>query len=478
MPARRTSVVVLALALMASVFAVAGPSSAAPAAKTAAPAAAATAAKAARVVGQPPMRYTIPANSYFAYPNGAKQAIRAKVLATIKSTWGGPRQPGNGLPADGNGTIRIATWSFKDWEIARALVAAKNRGVSVQIVAAAGRNRDNAEWKFMKKKLGMRLNRPGYPATVDKVSFARECRGACRGRGGTPHSKYFMFTNVGPYHVANTVIQTSMNLTTIGYRSQWNQAEVSHDPYVYSHFMAIYRETRIGTPRAAPHRRYVHGSIVDEFFPFSANSRTDPVMKLLNATKCTGATGGGTANHRSRIRIINYAIYGPRGVWIAKKLRRLWNQGCDIKVIYAVSSRPTIAILRNGSGRGPIPLRQSVITNSKREIIKYNHSKWMTITGNWGGNPSAYVTMSGSSNFSIVGLKCDEQVQTFLNSRYQAVRHMSAFNATWRQKSSHAPGYGHHGAEGRMTEQMWLKSIPTKITWGKGIYKYMTPEGE
>lgn len=463
---------------MVSVFTISGSSSAAPTAKASAPAVAPAApAESSRVVGQPPMRYTIPANSYFAFPNGARQAIRAKVLATIKSTWGGPRNPANGLPADGNGTIRIATWSFKDWAIARALVAAKNRGVSVQVVAAKGRNKDNAEWKYMKRKLGMRLNRPGYPATVDKVSFARECRGSCRGRGGTPHAKYFLFTNVGPYHVKNTVIQTSMNLTTIGYRSQWNQAEVSHDPAVYNAFMTIYRETRIGTPRAVPHRRYVTGPIVNEFFPFHANAKTDPVMVMLNQTKCTGATAGGTSNNRTRIRIINYTIYGPRGVWIAKKLRSLWNQGCDIKMIYAISSRPTIAILRNHSGRGPIPLRQSVITNSKREIVKYNHSKWMTIAGNYGNSTGAFVTMSGSSNLSLVGLHCDEQVQT-INSRYQAARHIAAFNTTWRQKSSHAPGFGIKGSEGRMTERMWLRSIPKEITWGKGIYKYVTPEGE
>ena len=48
-----------------------------------------------------------------------------------------------------------------------------------------------------------------------------------------------------------------------------------------------------------------------------------------------------------------------------------------------------MSILRNGSGRGPIPVRQSVITNSRREIVKYNHSKWMTITGRYGGATAA-----------------------------------------------------------------------------------------
>ena len=474
MPVRRTSIFLFAIALMATMLAVTGSSSAAPAASPAKPAAGA------RVVGQPPSLYTIPPGSYFSYPNrgkAAKYAIRGKVLATIKSTWGGPRLA-NGLPADGNGTIRIATWSFKDWAIARALVAARNRGVSVQVVAARSRNKPNAEWRYLKKQLGTRLTLPGQPSTVNRVSFARDCAGSCRGRGGTPHAKYFMFTNVGRYHVPNTVIQSSMNLTGMGYQGQWNQAEVSRSKEVYDHFFRIYSQTRIGVAVAAPHRTYVtsNGLVTDEFFPFRANRNTDPVMKFLNQVRCTNA-GVGTPGNRTRIRIINYSIYGDRGVWIAKKLRGLWNAGCDIKMIYAVSSRPVISILRNGSGRGGIPLRQSVITNSKREIVKYNHSKWMTVSGNWKNQPGQYATMSGSANFSLFAFSGDEQIQTII-SRGQALRHNGAFNTTWSQGSSHAPGYGIKGSEGRMTEAARIALIPNEPTWGKGIYKYLSPEGE
>ena len=67
----------------------------------------------------------------------------------------------------------------------------------------------------------------GHPETRDLVSFARECRGSCRGGGGTAHSKYFLFNNVGLRHEPNIVIQSSMNLTPMGYQGQWNQAEVT-----------------------------------------------------------------------------------------------------------------------------------------------------------------------------------------------------------------------------------------------------------
>ena len=74
-----------------------------------------------------------------------------------------------------------------------------------------------------------------------------------------------------------------------------------------------------------------------------------------------GCSNGGS---RTQIRIIQYSIYDDRGVYIAKKLRSLWNAGCNVKIIYALSTRPVMAILRNGSGRGAIPMRQSVITTA------------------------------------------------------------------------------------------------------------------
>jgi hypothetical protein len=334
------------------------------AARKAAPAVA-PAADSARAAAR--LNYVIAGGSYFSFPNrgkAAKFAIRNRILGTIKSVVGGPRL-GNGLPADGNGTIRIATWSFKDWGIARALVAARNRGVSVQIVGARSRNRENAQWRYLKKQLGTRLTRPGQPATIDKVSFARDCRGSCRGRGGTPHAKYLLFTNVGNAHVPFVTVQTSMNLTQMGYSGQWNQAEVTRRQDVYNQFLYIFKQARIGVKVRVPHRIFTtsDGVYTSEFYPFAgANRNTDPVMRELNKVACR------TGSNRTRIRIIQYSIYGDRGVYIAKKLRQLWNNGCDVKMIYALGTRPVMAILRNGSGRGAIPVRQSVITGKGRVI--------------------------------------------------------------------------------------------------------------
>jgi hypothetical protein len=466
---RRTVASIAGMVMLASTMSVA--TAASPASASPRSVSAHRPAIAIRAAGTPGRNYVMPPGSSFGFPNRTKAdklAIRNRVLGTIQSVWGGLRDR-NGLPLPTNGTIRIATWSFNDMGIAKALYAAHRRGASVQVMAAASANKKHRPWKWLRKKLGGRYYKPGIAGSSDKVSFARQCRGACRGHGGTPHSKYFLFNNVGSRHVKDVAMQTSMNLTSMGYQGQWNQAQTYISAPIYNAFLTIFRETRAGVAQSAPYRRYVAGNVATMFFPRPGTSpTTDPVMQTLNRTRCTGAAAGGTG--RTTIRIIQYAIYDTRGVWLSKKLRALWNAGCNISIIYAVATRPILQILRSGSGRGAIPMRQSVITNSRREIVKYNHSKWMTIVGNWNGSRAAYVTFAGSANWSTAAFGNDEQMQQIVD--YNTARaHMINFSRTWSQRSSHAPGFGKKATEGR------LLPPGNTIPWGKGAFKYMNPEG-
>ena len=229
----------------------------------------------------------------------------------------------------------------------------------------------------------------------------------------------------------------------------------------------------LGRRVANPYNVASFGNVVDYFFPLpGGNASRDPVMQTLNRVTCGGATAGGTGS-RTRIRIIQYAIYDNRGVWIAKKLRYLWNHGCDVGIIYALSSKPVLNILRNGSGRGPVPMRQSITKNRRGEIAKYNHSKWMTITGHWGGSTRAAVVFTGSSNWANLAFTSDEQMQR-ISSAGQARRYQSVYSQTWRQKTSRKPSYGTLSAAGRSMPQP--ADVPTtRPAFGQGVYRYMTP---
>ncbi len=429
------------------------------------------------VIGQPPRGYVIPAGSYFSFPNRSKleqQSIRKRVLLNIQSTWGGARNSlGGPLPA--NGKIRIATWSFDDWAIAKALVAARNRGVSVQVVAAKSANSGIASWRWLRKKLGSKLFRRGYPITAGMHSFARQCRGSCRGPGGTPHSKFFLFDNVGATHKRNVVVQTSANLTEMAFEGQWNQAQAMYSVLAYRDFYAIFRQMALRRKVAQPYHVKLMGPVTNYFFPRPrATAALDPVMHNLNAVNCRGATTG-DGSGRTMIRIIQYAMYADRGVWLAKKLRYLWEAGCDIAIIYSVSSRPVLSILRKRSGRGPVPMRQSVVKDPWGNLVKYNHSKWMTITGHWHKSTASYMTFSGSANWADPAFGGDEQMQRILN-RTIALRHLGAFAKTWRQQTSKAPGSGRVESFGRTAGVPTAdipEDLPEEPVFGQGIYRYL-----
>ena len=117
-------------------------------------------------------------------------------------------------------------------------------------------------------------------------------------------------------------------------------------------------------------------------------------------------------------------------------------------MIYSVVTRPVLQIMRNRSGRGPIPMRQSVTKNSAGEIDKYNHSKWMTITGRWDGSSSAWVTFNGSANWSLAAFGNDEQMQR-IRSVGQTRSYLLTFQRTWNQKTSKKPPHARFSASGR-----------------------------
>jgi hypothetical protein len=197
-------------------------------------------------------------------------------------------------------------------------------------------------------------------------------------------------------------------------------------------------------------------------------------MQILNSTRCRGATVGARGG-RTKIRITQYAIYGERGVWIAKKLRLLWKAGCDISIIYSVSSRPVLSILRDPTGRGPIPMRQSVVKDYLGNIIKYNHSKWMTIIGAWGRSDDAWITFSGSANWANLAFGDDEQMQ-YIDSHAIVLKHNANFVKTWNQDSSSEPAYGRGASFGRSAAATpFGRDVPRdEPAFGRGVYRYMT----
>ena len=439
--------------------------------------------------GRPPTNAAIRQGSYFSYPNGSyaqRMAIHDRVLSTINSTWGyhdstavyanwkAPDNTNCGTYIarwnSQHGTIRMATWSFNDAAMFKALARAVQRGVVVQVVAASGVNAEKGyrPWKDTYSYLNSK-----WAHYYNRANYARQCRGACRGYGGTPHSKYFLFTDVGYRSATPNVVgikkiamQSSMNLTTFAYNGQWNSAVALYSPHVYDRYLNIFAQASNQWKHG--YEQTTEDLIVNTFYPGGAlNTARDPVLAALSKVRCVGAQGGGV-NGRTRVRVIQYAIFDNRGIAIAKKLRYLWNAGCNVAVIYSVSSRNVLSIMRSRSGRGPIPMKQSVIKNRAGDVVKYNHSKWLAISGWWGGYRSAWMVQSGSANWSDFAYGCDEQMQEMRGFTLTAP-FVRTFDATWRQKTSRPPNLRDAPPD---TARLGARTASSS-TFGYGIYKYM-----
>jgi hypothetical protein len=481
----RGSALLAGLVAISSVLALGGTAAAAPTvsptvsavAKPAAVSAPAAKTAAARS-GRPPSNYAMKPGNYFSYPNRTpvwQVNIRNRVLAMVNSTWGYYTTTSTDPVTNKTtttwhrGRIRMTTWSFDDTGMRTALVRAAQRGVQVQVIGAQQVNQKlhRKEWNSLRKALNS-------PWARSKGNVVRQCRGSCRGSGGTPHSKFFLFDDVASGHYRNVVVQTSMNLTKFAQTGQWNQATTMWNKTVFDQFMTIFNESaRNRNLGNSAYRRYTIPGVVSSIFYPGGGLRRDPVLQALSQVQCTGAGSGGV-NGRTRIRVIQYAIYETRGNAIAKRLRQLWNAGCNVGVIYSVTSRPVLAILRSHSGRGPVPMRQSVIKNGAGDVVKYNHSKWVAISGNYGGSPSTWTVVNGSSNWSNFAYGCDEQMQQIYGAGWVSP-YFSTWDYTWRQKSSRPPMAGGNASGAR--EAAALRAIPEQPTFGRGIYKYMTAGG-
>ena len=126
---------------------------------------------------------------------------------------------------------------------------------------------------------------------------------------------------------------------------------------MHSSFDTVFREARLDRPASGTYRRYTNGGIQSIFFPRPGTAARRPIMQALTDGALPRRHVWRGREPAYPIRVIQYAVYGDRGVWIAKRLRSLWNAGCNVRIIYSVSSRPVLSILRSKSGRGPVPMR-------------------------------------------------------------------------------------------------------------------------
>jgi phosphatidylserine/phosphatidylglycerophosphate/cardiolipin synthase-like enzyme len=285
-------------------------------------------------------------------------------------------------------------WNYDDRPVTDALLDADRRGVHVQVVVAG--SVENANWVRTRKQLN-RNNK-------DK-SFALKCTGGCRSRTKIMHSKYIAISRIGKAkHIS---MFGSFNLTTPAGNRQWNDMVTTHHFGLYKSLVQTFEQYARDVIIKSPYKVTDLGKYTVTLFPaFGRNPIADEIKKI----RCKGATGGaGNGKNRTVIRIAIAGWFDAFGTDIAVPLRRLWNQGCDIRIITTLAGRGVNQTLKDPSGRGPVPIRKVTLDNNEDGIPeRYLHMKNIAISGVYGKDTSANVLITGSPNWSTRAQRSDE----------------------------------------------------------------------
>lgn len=170
-------------------------------------------------------------------------------------------------------------------------------------------------------------------------------------------------------------------------------------------------------------------------FPYPGmGMETDPVGNALKLVQCKIDQPDGSFI-RTKIRVGMYAWFGRRGERLGRQLRGLWNDGCDVAVEVAVTSKSMKYILRSRSGRGPIPGKLVATYDSTGMIKSYLHSKYVTIQGGYDGATDASIVISGTCNFTDLGTFSDEFTSIY-SSAEDVIAYNDDFDAVWRERQA------------------------------------------
>jgi phosphatidylserine/phosphatidylglycerophosphate/cardiolipin synthase-like enzyme len=290
--------------------------------------------------------------------------------------------------APSGSTIRIAVFSFSEKATADRLVAAKARGVHVQLIFDD--HTKYAQELRLQKALGRNAN---------AASFARFCHQSCRGTsGGNMHDKVFLFSKAG--HASNVLMVGSDNLTGYNATRQWSDVyTIANDPAMYYTYAGFFDQMKYDRPSGGFYEPEING-YQTQFYPDAGTTEaTDPLTLMLNGVTCAGASPGTGVGGETLVRLSQHAWNGTRGIYLAKHVAALRAQGCVVQVIYGVGTGSTVKSILTKAG-----VQLSTIRHPKART----HQKTFMVSGNYEGNPAAQVVFTGSHNWSNGALKRDD----------------------------------------------------------------------
>jgi phosphatidylserine/phosphatidylglycerophosphate/cardiolipin synthase-like enzyme len=385
-------------------------------------------------------RYHVPTGAYFNDPRGswtARMRIERQVVHAIDNTQKGAK-------------IRIALYSFDRIPVAKRLIAAKKRGVHIQILL--NDHQDTRAMKMVRGYLG---------TNTKKKDFIYKCHSGCRtdNRKRFLHTKFYTFTKTGGSKWA--LFFGSHNLTMNAMRHQWNDLYLMDgnkplfDQYVnlFDDMAKDYEQQQPPLPDfcGIPANGVSCDDAVDSgttvTFPRNLGPGNDPIIKILDRVQClTPLPNGKTL--RTELAVNMHTIRGRRGNYLADAYRRKFAEGCKARFSFGLVGAITKGHLGAKTPRGRLPLRSTgfdyhpdsdPVPNPDGKVDLsldyYSHQKFLVIEGNYAGNPNARLVFTGSENWGALGAYNDEILVNVIGKKVTR-QYMRQFNFEWRPGNS------------------------------------------
>lgn len=310
-------------------------------------------------------------------------------------------------------TIRIATYNLGLKASADKLIAAKKRGVRVQVIVNAN----------LIGPLEARVQR-AIGRNPSQSSFLIFCKDACRNPSvhGNMHLKVYSFTRIGV--TRKLLISSSSNLGGPAMHGQWNDSiAIAGEDQLFATWWALFdqlRKDRTATPRRVT---YTSDRITAYFQrPFAGDAGrvsssatvNDAPYVRLSKVSCNAPTGFGNSLGKTVITVNMRAWYGERGARLARLLALRKKYGCSVKVIGSLMSKEVVRILVGAR----IPVKAAdwdwgprpSTSDAEKTVYGpscYAHLKYVTVNGAYKSRGDRLV-WAGSENWSPPGLSSDE----------------------------------------------------------------------
>ena len=387
--------------------------------------------------------YTPRLGAHYNNPLGNRTHVRTNlthVVRTINSMPGYREPATGGAPCRSTflSRVRISLYSMTDQFVAKALVLAARRCVSVQILMNNHLNSSNdPAWHTVEAALRPSVYTRVNGRRVGRPNFAHRCSFGCQG-SGVLHTKMYLFDSNVPApngswnKITKTVITGSSNMTFNAAKVQWNDLyTVPHNARLFSvfqnQFMRMKRDNGFHRTRGPVNG----GGYQTTFWPTRAS---DPERAAVGSIHCHGANGGTGIGGRSLVYINMHAWFGSRGLAFAHQVRGLYTHGCYVRILYSFMSFGVFKILHKGTGARMV-VRRTVFSHNGKTAYLYSHYKNISVSGYVGGDHSNHVVWTGSNNFTNDGTHFDEDMIKITSGRAYA-QYRNEWNFMRRRKSS------------------------------------------